>query len=84
MYNMDNNFGSVRKRSEIQSVSVTTICLMQCNTSPSHRVDQVVDFGLWNVGLLLFSGCAKLLDIDRNCNRLSYVSIQNIPNMLNG
>ncbi len=22
---------------------VTTICLMQCNTSPSHRADQVVD-----------------------------------------
>ncbi len=30
-----------------QSVSgVTTICLMQCNTSPLHRVDQVVDCGL--------------------------------------
>ncbi len=30
--------------SEDQSVSgVTTICLTQCNTSPSHRVDQVVD-----------------------------------------
>ncbi len=29
--------------SENQSVSgVTTICLTQCNTSPSHRVDQVV------------------------------------------
>ncbi len=29
--------------SENQSVSgVTTICLMQCNTSPTHRVDQVV------------------------------------------
>ncbi len=36
---------------------------MQCNTSPSHRVDQVVDCGLWNVGPLLFNGCAKLLDI---------------------
>ena len=31
--------------SENQSVSgVTTICLTQCNTSPSHRVDQVVDW----------------------------------------
>ncbi len=50
--------------SENPSVSgVTTICLMQCNTSPSHRVDQVVDCGLWNVGPLLFNGCAKLLDI---------------------
>ncbi len=49
-----------------QSVSgVTTICLTQCNTSPSHRVDQVVDCGLWNVGPLLFNGCAKLLDIGR-------------------
>ncbi len=37
---------------------VTTICLMQCNTSPSHRVDQVVDCGLCNVGPLLF--CVKL------------------------
>ncbi len=44
-----------------QSVSgVTTICLTQCNTFPSHRVDQVVNCGLWNVGPLLFNGCAKL------------------------
>ncbi len=68
-----------------QSVSgVTTICLTQCNTSPSHRVDQVVDCGLSNVGLLLFNGCAKLLDIGRNWNTLSYTPIQSIPNMLNG
>ncbi len=41
--------------SENQSVfGVTTIFLMQCNTSPSHRVDQVVDCGLWHVGPLLF------------------------------
>ncbi len=67
--------------SENQSVSgVTTICLMQCNTSPSHRVDQVVDCGLWNVGPLLFNGCAKLLDIGRNWNTLSYTPIQSIPN----
>ena len=26
-----------------------TICLMQRDTSPSHRVDQAVDCGLWNV-----------------------------------
>ncbi len=62
----------------------TTICLTQCNTSPSHRVDQVVDCGLWNVGPLLFNGCAKLLDIGRNWNTLSYTPIQSIPNMLNG
>ncbi len=32
---------------ENQSVyGVTTICLTQCNTSPSHRVDQVVDCGM--------------------------------------
>ncbi len=68
--------------SENQSVSgVTTICLTQCNTSPSHRVDQVVDCGLWNVGPLLFNGCAKLLDIGRNWNTLSYTPIQSIPNM---
>ncbi len=71
--------------SENQSVSgVTTICLMQRNTSPSHRVDQVVDCGLWNVGPLLFNGCAKLLDIGRNWNMLLYSPIQSIPNMLNG
>ncbi len=52
---------------ENQSVSgVTTICLTQYNTSASHRVDQVVDCGLCNVGPLLFNGCAKLLDIGRN------------------
>ncbi len=71
--------------SENQSVSgVTTICLMQCNTSLSHRVDQVVDFGLWDVGPLLFNGCAELLNIGRNWNTLSYMLIQSIPNMLNG
>ncbi len=71
--------------SENQSVSgVTTSCLTQCNTSPSHRVDQVVDCGLWDVGSLLFNGCVKLLDIGRNWNMLSYTPIQSIPNMLNG
>ncbi len=70
---------------ENQSVSgVTTICLTQCNTSPSHRVDQVVDCGLCNVGSLLFNGCVKLLDIGRNWNTLSYTPIQSITNMLNG
>ncbi len=38
----------------------------------------------WNVGPLLFNGCAKLLDIGRNWNTLSYTLIQSIPNMLNG
>ncbi len=76
---------TVSGRSENQSVSgVTTICLMQCSTSPSHRVDQVVDCGLWNVGPLLFNGCVKLMDIGRNRNTLSYTQIQSIPNMLNG
>ncbi len=67
-----------------QYLGVTTICLTQCNTSPSHRVDQVVDCGLWNVGPLLFNGCAKLLDFGRNWNTLSNMLIQSIPNMLNG
>ena len=71
--------------SENQSVSgVTTICLMQHDTSPSHRVDQAADCGLWNVVSLLFNGCAKLLDIVQNWNTLSYTSIQSIPNMLSG
>ncbi len=70
--------------SESQSVSgVTSICLTQCNTSPSHRVDQVVDCVLLNVGPLLFNGCANLLDIGRNWNTLSYTPIQSIPNMFN-
>ncbi len=65
--------------SENQSVSgVTTICLTQCNTSPSHRVDQVVDCGLWDVGPLLFNVCVKLLDIGRNWSTLSYTPIQSI------
>ncbi len=77
--------GGSRGGSENQSVSgVTTICLNQCNTSASHRVDQVVDCGLWNVGLLLFNGCTKLQDIGRNWNTLLYTPIQSIPNMLNG
>ena len=60
---------------------MTTICLMQCNTSPSHRVNQAVDCGLWNVVPLLFNDCVKLLDIGRNWIALS---IQSITNMLNG
>ena len=71
--------------SENQTVSgVITICLMQRNTSPSYRVDQAVDCGLWDVVPLLFNGCAKLLDFGGNWNTLSYTSIQSIPNMLNG
>lgn len=31
--------------------------------SPSHRVDQVVACGLWNVDPVHFNGCAKVLDI---------------------
>ncbi len=77
--------GGGSRGSENQSVSgVTTICLMPCNTSPSHRVDQVVDCGLWNVGTLHFNGCATLLEFGRNWNTLSYTPIQSIPNMLNG
>ena len=75
------NWGS---GSENQSVSGGTICLMQRDTSPSHRVDQAVGCGLWNVVPLLFNGCAKLLDSVGNWNALSSTLIQSIPNMLNG
>ncbi len=67
-----------------EPVSIRTFFHTQCNTSPSHGVDQVVDCGLRNVGPLLFNGCAKLLDIGRNWNTLSYTPVQSIPNMLNG
>ncbi len=68
--------------SESQSISgVTTIRLTQCNTSPLHRVGQVVDCGLWNVGPLLYNGCTKLLDIGRNWNTLWYMPIQSILNI---
>ncbi len=50
----------------------TTIYLLQCNTSVSHRVD----CGLWNIGSLLFNDSAKLLDIGRNWNTLSHTPIQ--------
>ena len=70
-----------------ENQSVTTICL----TSPSNTVDQVVDCGLWNVGPLLFNGYAKLLDIGRNWNTLSYIyrirvvsRACSMANMLNG
>jgi hypothetical protein len=36
---------------------------MQRDTSPLHIIDQAVDCGPWNVVLLLFNGCVKLLDI---------------------
>jgi hypothetical protein len=71
--------------SENQSVSgVTTICLMQHDTSPLHRVDQAIDCGLWNVVPRIFNVCAKLLDIGGKWSTLSHMSIQSIPNMLNG
>ncbi len=78
--------GNIRKgRSENLSLSgATTIFLTQCNTSPSHRADQVVDCGLCNVGPLFFNGCVKLLDVCKNWNTRSYTPIQSIPNMLNG
>ncbi len=60
--------------SQMAVSSVTTISLMQCDTSLLHRVD----CGLWNVGLLLFNGCAKLLDIGSNWNTLSHTPIQSI------
>jgi hypothetical protein len=59
---------------------VTSICLMQNDTSPSRRVD----CGLWNVVPLLFNGCVKFLDIGGNWNMLSYLLIQSTPNKLNG
>ena len=78
-------YKKVGRGSGNQSVFVvTTICLMQRGTSPSHRVDQAVNCGLWNVVPLPFNGYAKLLDIGRNWNTLSYKSIQSIPNMLDG
>jgi hypothetical protein len=49
----------------------------------SPWVDQVVDCGLGNA-VPSFNGCAKLLDMGRNWNTLSYMVIQSIPNMLNG
>ncbi len=63
---------------------VTTICLTQCNTSPSHRVGQVVDCGLWNVGPLLLNGLCEVAGYWQELNTLSYTPIQSIPNMLNG
>ena len=63
---------------------MTTMCLIKRDTSPSHRVDQAVDCGLWNVAQLLFNGCVKLLDIGWNWNTLLFTSIQSITNMLNG
>ena len=46
---------------------------MQRDTSPSHRVDQAVDCGLWNVVPLLFIGCVKLLDIGGNRNTIVHI-----------
>ncbi len=43
--------GGVSKNQLVSGV--TTIYLTQCNTSPLHRVDQVVDCGLWTFGLRL-------------------------------
>ncbi len=74
-----NNNGGVRNVS-----GVTTICIIQCDTSPLHRVDMVVYCGPWNVGPILFNGSAKLLAIGRNWNTLSYAPIHSITVMLDG
>jgi hypothetical protein len=47
---------------------------MQRDTCPSHRVDQAVDRGLWNVFPLLFNGFEKLLDIGGNWDTLVHVN----------
>lgn len=57
----------------------TTIYLIQWGKQ-HITVGQSFDCGLWNVGRLLFSGCAKLPDIGRNWNTL----IQSVTNMLSG
>jgi hypothetical protein len=54
---------------------------MQRDTS-SHKVDQAVDCGRWNIVPLLFNGSGNLLDIA--CNVPLYTSIQSTPKMLNG
>ncbi len=55
---------------------MTTICLTQCNTSPLHRVDQVVDCGLWNVGPLLFQW---LCEVSGYWQELEYAVVYTDP-----
>ncbi len=53
--------------SKNQSVSgVTTICLTQCNTSPSHRVDQVVE--CWSTTLQWLWSCWILAETGTRCH----------------
>ena len=49
--------------------------IMQRDSTPSLRVDQAVDCGLWNVVPLLINGCVKLLNIVGNWKPLSHTSI---------
>lgn len=53
-------------------------------TAYTVMVGQGFDCGLWNVGRLLFSGCARLPDIGRNWNTLSSRLIYSIAKMLSG
>ena len=58
---------------------------MILNILHTHTHTYVVVCGLWNVGPLLFNGCAKFLDIGTNWNTLSSMCrIQSIPSMPNG
>lgn len=61
---------------------MTTVCFMWCNTSPSHRVVQIVDSICGMLAQSSWVGCVKLLDMGRKWNILSPSSIQSIPNML--
>ena len=67
-----------------KTIGVTTICLTQRDTSPSHSVDQAVDCGLWNVIPLLSMAVWSCWILSGNWNKLLYTSIQSIQNMLNG
>ncbi len=72
--------------SENQSVSVVTIiCLTQCNTSPSHRVDQVVDcvmlvhsssMAVWSCWILAGRGtCCRNCIIPQNLWHLWHCAV---------
>ncbi len=63
----------------LDSMVIAQVCLRLATIKGHSKMCSFT--GLWNVGSLLFNGCAKFLDIGRNWNTLSYMLI---PNMLNG
>lgn len=66
-------FGLVDSENHLVCGVCISICLMQCNTTPSHRVDQVVKWPMVDMGL--WYGQAYVMNEEHRCVLLMYFCI---------